>query len=112
MANVFSGTPRRNIQDFMSAVRLAPGLSGNFDYGATLNTDGSVQITQTPVKGGVAVVLYAGVLWNAQGAGTNTDANSNSNDTVTILGGTHGGASTNSEPGRVGDCQAFLVNLP
>lgn len=93
---------RVTVQDFMSAVRQRS--NGNNNFGATLNSDGSVQITKTPVTGGAAVIAYAKVWYNITGYSAGTDANSNSCDTVTVCNAD--GSNANS-----GDAQTFLNTL-
>lgn len=93
---------RMSTQDFMSAVRQA-GQSGLYTYGASLNADNTtVQITQTPKAGGVAVVLFPKVLWNAMGVSALTDASYPNTDTICIMG---------SNGAHVGSCQNFLNSL-
>lgn len=96
---------RKSVQDFLSAVRNQSNAVHNF--GATLNSDGSVQVTSTPVAGGPATTIYAKIWWNLDSPyrrTAQTDANQSSCDSVTICN------SDGSNP-SVGDCQNFLATL-
>ena len=88
---------RRSVQDFIAQVNArTPGVKSSATYKATLNSDGSVQITQN------GVVLYSNVGWFFGVGVAKTDANINS-DTVTIY---NAGAAV-----ATGDAQQFINSL-
>lgn len=88
---------RRTVQDFVAQIAAqTPGSKSGATYVATLQADGSVQVTKN------GVVLYRRVLWGMGAASAVTDANI-SGDSVDVYG----------NDGIVGssDGQSFINNL-
>lgn len=85
---------RRTVQDFMSGIRsqgkIANPSSPNL-YGATLNADGSVSVTQNNV------VIWPKIVYNqgCQSVGTQGDANQDSLTIFSNDGATASGSVTN-----------------
>ena len=88
---------RRSVQDFIAAVNAqTPGSVSSAVYAATLQGDGSVQITKN------GVILFPHVLWAMGVGGAVTDV-STFGDTVTIL--------RNDGTVARGDAQQFINSL-
>lgn len=89
---------RQGIQDALSAIRAVAPVSGN-KYGASLNADGSIQVT----KNGTNAPFK--VWWAVSGQpAARTDANQGSQDTVTIQ-------DSDGSNSRNGEFQSFLNSL-
>jgi hypothetical protein len=88
---------RRTVQDFIAQVGAqTPGVISGAVYAASMNADGSVQITKN------GVVYYPKVIWGQGVESAVSDANI-SGDSVTVLDSAGG-------VGR-GDALQFIQNL-
>jgi hypothetical protein len=88
---------RRSVQDFIAQVNArTPGLVSGATYSATLNSDGSVQITVN------SVIVYPKVQWSMGAGEALTDSNI-SGDSITRI-------NNDGTVGR-GDAQLFISSL-
>jgi hypothetical protein len=86
---------RNNVQDAMAAIRSVAPKSGNV-YGASLNADGSIQVTKNQVP------LPYKVWWSTSTAHSRTDATQGDPCTIANLDGSSH---------RTGDFNNFLLSL-